>query len=63
MKKSFNFNRYGVKESTDQYRNIKGVHFIHWTSDTSIFAKEKSLAKIKGLKTRIIKGELYIEKK
>ena len=60
---AFKYNNCGVKNSCDMYRNIKGVHFIQWTSDPSAFEEEKSKAKEKGLKTRIIKGELFIEKK
>lgn len=44
------------------YRNIKGVHFVQWTSNPADFEKEKQYAKEKGLKTKMINGELFIEK-
>jgi hypothetical protein len=62
MKPSFKYNSNGVKYSSDQYRNIKGVHFSHWTSDTSEFEEAKKIAAESGLKVRIIRGELYMEK-
>ena len=62
-KPTFKYNNNGVKSSCDQYRNIKGVHYICWTSDPSVFEEEKKWAKERGLKTKIIKGELYVEKK
>jgi len=54
-------NENGVKDSTDCYRNINGIHFEAWTSDTSAFVEERSKAKELGLKTRIINGEFYRE--
>lgn len=63
MKPTFKLNNNGVKSSCDMYRNIKGVHFIQWTSDPSKFDEEKMKAKEQGLKTRIIMGELFIESK
>ena len=63
MKTAFTYNQNGVKSSCDMYRNIKGVHYTQWTSNPSEFAKEKQIAKEKGLKTKIIKGELFVEKR
>ena len=62
-KPTFRYNNNGVKSSSDQYRNIKGVHYICYTSNPSIFEEVKKESKEKGLKTKIIKGELYVEKK
>jgi len=56
-------NQYGVKDSCYMYRNIKGVRYEQLTADTSQFVKEKLEAKAKGLKTRIIVGELFVEVK
>jgi hypothetical protein len=50
-----------LKQSRNQYRNIKGVYYEHWTSDASTFKIEKSEAKKLGLRTRIIDGQLYRE--
>ena len=47
----------------DTYRNIGGVHYSHETSDPSNFEKAMIEAKEKGLKIKMIKGELYVEKK
>lgn len=55
-------NQYGVKASSDMYRNIKGIHFIQLTSNPLEFENAKAEAKAKGLKTRMIQGELFIEK-
>ena len=63
MKPRFYYNQKGVKDSLYQYRNINGIHYKCWTSDTTIFEEEKRKAKEKGLKYRIIKDELYIEVK
>ena len=58
-------NNNGFKDSCDCYRNImiKGVKtkFIQWTQNPDEFENEKQYAKNKGLKTRIINGELFIE--
>lgn len=62
-KTGFKFNNYGVKSSCDMYRNIKGVHYVQWTSNRDEFEKEKKYASEHGLKTKIINGELFIEKK
>jgi len=61
-KPSFKFNSNSVKSSSDQYRNIKGVHYICYTSNPLEFDKVRAEAKEKGLKTKIIKGEMFIEK-
>ena len=63
MKPSFKYNSNGVKDSTDQYRNINGKHYVCWTSDVSIFEEEKTKAASEGLSCKIIKGELYREVK
>lgn len=62
-KPTFKFNNNGVKSSSDLYRNINGVHYVCWTSNPSEFANEIAIAKEQGLKTKIIKDELFIEKK
>lgn len=62
-KPTFRQNNYGIKSSSDMYRNIKGIHYIHYTSDPSEFGNAKEEAKQKGLKTKIIKDELFIESK
>ena len=62
-KPTFIYNNYRVKSSIDTYRNIGGVHYSHETSDASNFEEAMIEAKKKGLKIKIIKGELYIEKK
>jgi len=51
-------NQHGVKNSCDQYRTIKGEHYIQWTSDFD----EKMVAeyRVAGVKVRIIGGEMYI---
>lgn len=63
IKPTFKYNDCGVKSSCDQYRNIKGVHYICWTSDPGMFDEEKEWAKKECLRTKMIKGELYVEKK
>lgn len=62
-KPTFKLNNYGVKASSDMYRNIKGVHYKHLTADGLMFEQYKAEAKAGGLKTKIIKGELFIEVK
>jgi len=62
-KPTFSYNNYGVKSSMDTYRNIGGVHYSHEASDPSTFEKVIIEAKEKGLKIKMIKGELYVEKK
>jgi len=62
-KPSFKYNKNGLKDSCNQYRNINGIHYEQWTSDNTIFEEEKRKAKELGLKTRIIKRELYREVK
>ncbi len=52
-----------LKLSANQYRNIKGTHFICWCFNSNEFAAEKAKCRALGLKTRIIDGQLYIEKK
>ena len=61
MKTTFTYNQNRVKNSCDMYRNIKGVHYTQWTADTSAFEEGKEYAKSKGLKTKIINGELFME--
>lgn len=63
MKPISNFNTHGVKDSCNQYRNIKGKHYICMTSDPNLFEEVRREAKEKGLSTRIIKGEIYLEVK
>ena len=63
MKIKFSFNQHGVKDSINMYRNIKGVFYIQQTSDQNLFTEERKKAKEKGLKTRIIAGELFVEKR
>lgn len=53
----------GLKQSSDQYRNIKGIHYTLFTSDPSIFCQVKKESKDKGLKTIVISNQLYIEVK
>jgi len=60
-KKPFRFNNNGVKDSCDMYRNIKGVHYEQLTADGGLFEELKAEAKSKGLRTKIIVGELFIE--
>lgn len=62
-KPTFRQNNYGVKSSSDIYRNIKGIHYVHFTSNPANFSQAIEDAKIEGLKTKIIKDELFIEKK
>ncbi len=62
-KPTFKLNNYGVKASSDMYRNIKGVHYTHFTSNPSEFSKAKESASNGGLKKKNIKGELFIESK
>lgn len=62
-KPTYRKNSYGVKSSSDMYRNIKGVHYVQWTSNPGDFAKYTEEAKNDGLKTKIIKGELFVEEK
>lgn len=52
-----------LKNQNDQYRVIKGVLYRVFTSNPASFADEKKIAKAQGLKTRIIDGQLYKEKK
>lgn len=61
-KPRYKLNKHGIKDSCDQYRNINGIYFEHWTSNNAIFEEEKVKAKRLGLKCRVIKGELYREK-
>ena len=56
-------NLHGFKNSCYCYRNINGVRFEQWTHIVEDFEKEKAEAKRLGLKTRIIKGELFREVK
>lgn len=62
-KPTFKKNNYGVKSSCDMYRNINGIHYIHYTSNPDDFEKVKAEAKKDGLKTKMINNELFIEKK
>ena len=57
----FEFNKYGVKDSCFQYRNINGVHYQCYASDPETFDGVIKEAKEKGLRYKIIKGELYLE--
>lgn len=61
-KPTFRYNNYGVKSSSDQYRNIKGVHYVCYTSNPDAFEEVRKESKEKGLKVRIINGEMYVEK-
>jgi len=60
-KPTFSYNNYGVKSSSDMYRNIKGVRFIVFTSDISQLEEVRKIAKEKGLKVRVIQGEIFME--
>ncbi len=62
-KPTFRYNNNGVKSSSDQYRNIKGVHYVCYTSNPDMFEEVIKELKEKGLKTKIIKDELYVEEK
>ncbi|CDV96336.1 Hypothetical protein DPCES_5338 [Desulfitobacterium hafniense] len=63
LKPTFKFNSDGVKSSCDQYRNIDGIHYECYASDPGTFDEVRAEAKQKGLKCRMIKGELYREVK
>lgn len=52
-----------LKESIDQYRNIKGIYFEMWTAAYHDFEQEIKEAKRLGLKYRIIDGQFYRERK
>jgi len=54
-------NQFGLKDSSDQYRNIYGIRYECWTADQSEFEVEKSKARELGLRTRVIQGQLYRE--
>jgi len=60
-KPNFTYNQYGVKDSSQQYRNIEGIFYKCVASDPQTFEQVKKEAKKKGLECRIIKGELYKE--
>jgi len=62
-KPSFRYNGYGVKSSGDQYRNINGVHYVCYSADPDNIPGYIKEAQANGLKTKIIKGELYVEDK
>jgi hypothetical protein len=62
-KPTFKYNKNNVKASSDMYRNINGIHYVHYTSDPSEFEDAKMEAIYMGLKTIIIKGEMLIEEK
>lgn len=47
------------KQSPKQYRNIDGVRFEHYASDPSEFKEIKYSLKLQGIKTRVVKGQLY----
>ncbi len=51
-----------LKHSSKMYRNIKGRRYEQYTSNPDLFQHCKEAAKNLGLKTKIIKGELFIEK-
>lgn len=63
MKPTFKKNTHGVKASSDMYRNIKSIHYRHFTSNPNDFSQAIARAKTEGLKTIIIKGELLIQVK
>lgn len=63
MKPKSERNDYGVKSSSDCYRNINGIHFECYTSNSDDFDRIKKEAKELGLKVRLINGELYREVK
>lgn len=50
-----------LKASSKMYRNIGGVYFEHHTSNPGEFASARMEAKAKGLKVRVINGEMFIE--
>lgn len=51
------------KHHIEQYRNIKGKHYICYTSNPSYFNEVKIEAKSLWLSVRIINGQLYREVK
>jgi len=65
LKPKYNRNKYGLKSSCDCYRNIKGVHYENYSSDTSPGAYKQYIDECKqlGLKWKIIKNEFYREVK
>lgn len=50
-----------LKQSYKQYRNIKGKHFVMWTSNPAEFDQAKAEIKKQGLSFRVIDGQLYKE--
>ena len=59
-KPGFKFNPAGVKSSSDRYRNIKGVHYMTWTSDSIEQDRLKPLLKKQGIKFKIIDHDMFI---
>lgn len=54
-----------LKQSINQYRNIKGKYFEFWTANGGIddFREEKEKAKKDGVSFRVIDGQFYREVK
>lgn len=52
-----------LKQSTEQYRNIQGVKYLHYTSDPAEFQNCKKECKEQGLRYRIIDHQFYKESK
>jgi len=61
MKTKFTYNTKGLKNSTDRYRNIKGICYKHYSSNPSCFTDEIVKADQLNLKHMIINNELFIE--
>lgn len=51
-----------LKQSYNQYRQIKGKYFECWEFDSSRFEEQKEIAKKLGLAYRIIDGQFYRER-
>lgn len=54
-----------LKQSYNQYRNIKGKYYQFWTANGGAdgFIEEKELAKKDGVAFRVIDGQFYREVK
>lgn len=62
-KPTFRRNGNGVKSSSDMYRNINGIHYVQLTSNPDSFEEAKLYGIKNGLKVKVIKDELFIEKR
>lgn len=52
-----------LKQSINQFRNIKGIHYKCWCWDASEFKKLKTDCKKNKLKYKIIDGQFFIQVK